>query len=418
MDDDVRKVDVNQADIEELTQLPGIAENLARRIIEYRETVHPFEEVMELTAVPGISERMVREFADLVTVQPVAMMERTVSVPALALEAAAEVATEETVAADAAAEVESEPDLDIEPLPVPDEDEVPEPEAALAEVMAEVEEATAEAEEVVESQPVATETTPSQAVEEMETVVETAEPLPVYEDDRPEPEPVIARTTEAPPPPRPGRVLGQILLGSILGAFVGALLTLAILAVINNGTLAFTQADAGLRGEINDARQSQNDLSQTVENLDSELNSNLGHVATRTGELHLQQAAADQSLQEMSAALRTVQAEVDDLAEMAASLDERLTTVAAAAETFDTFLDGLRDLLVGLQGEPEMTSTPAAAVEGTATITATPEEDNGATVTATRRATAVPTSTSRPTRTPRPTATPIPLSTSTPSQQP
>ncbi len=63
------KVNINLADVEALTQINGIGEVLATRIITYRETVHLFEEIIELTAVPGISERMVRHFEDQVTLK-------------------------------------------------------------------------------------------------------------------------------------------------------------------------------------------------------------------------------------------------------------------------------------------------------------------------------------------------------------
>jgi competence ComEA-like helix-hairpin-helix protein len=50
------RVDLNVATVEELSCLPGIGPTLARRIIEYRESVHRFEEPVEITAVPGIAE--------------------------------------------------------------------------------------------------------------------------------------------------------------------------------------------------------------------------------------------------------------------------------------------------------------------------------------------------------------------------
>lgn len=63
-----QEMNINVATIDQLARLPGIGDKLAERIIEYRETVHPFEEVIELAAVPGISERMVREIEGQLTV--------------------------------------------------------------------------------------------------------------------------------------------------------------------------------------------------------------------------------------------------------------------------------------------------------------------------------------------------------------
>ncbi|WP_081444920.1 ComEA family DNA-binding protein [Blastopirellula marina] len=50
-------VDINQADWPELTQLPGIGETLARRIIESRETLGPFLDHNDLQRVRGIGPR-------------------------------------------------------------------------------------------------------------------------------------------------------------------------------------------------------------------------------------------------------------------------------------------------------------------------------------------------------------------------
>lgn len=62
------KININVADVAALTTISGIEEALAERIVVYRQTVHPFEEVIELAAVPGISEKMVRGFEVFVTV--------------------------------------------------------------------------------------------------------------------------------------------------------------------------------------------------------------------------------------------------------------------------------------------------------------------------------------------------------------
>lgn len=421
MDEEMKKININEAGVEELAQIPGIAENLARRIIEYRETVHPFEEVIELAAVPGISERMVREFADWVTVEPVAMMERTASVPDITLEPKAEPVVEELL----------------------DEAEVfefvTEPEEELAEVVedfeAEIEAATEAEDEVVEdvAEEIAAETAEEveavveETVEEVEEAVEaTAVPDPIQpEDDTdtaelpplfesmkvepdPEPEPAPRPVPEPVRQPRQ-RMLGPILLGSLLGAAIGVILTLAILAGLNDGTLSFTQADSRLQSEIQDAQRSQSDLLETVDTLDSEINSDLDVLVTRTDGLYAAQQDTYTSINDLAIKMQQTEASIAELEAMTDALDERLTTVAAAAETFDAFLDGLRDLLIELDG---------GAVPEEAEVEATPEAEVSPTVDSAEAdgATAVPTT--RPTRTPRPTATAVPVPTSTPVQQP
>lgn len=59
---DVTPLDLNTATAEELDTLPGIGEELAQRIVEYREANGPFESVEEIMEVSGIGEG---KFADL-----------------------------------------------------------------------------------------------------------------------------------------------------------------------------------------------------------------------------------------------------------------------------------------------------------------------------------------------------------------
>ena len=53
---DLSLLDLNAATMEELAQLPGIGEELARRIVEYREGNGPFETTEQLMEVSGIGE--------------------------------------------------------------------------------------------------------------------------------------------------------------------------------------------------------------------------------------------------------------------------------------------------------------------------------------------------------------------------
>lgn len=61
-------VDLNSAAAEELLTLPGIGEELARRIVSYREEHGPFQSVEDITLVSGIGEGKLARLEGLVTV--------------------------------------------------------------------------------------------------------------------------------------------------------------------------------------------------------------------------------------------------------------------------------------------------------------------------------------------------------------
>lgn len=62
-------VDINSASLEELERLPGIGPTYAQRIIEYRTTYGPFQDVEELTQVKGIGPVTLEKIRDLVCVR-------------------------------------------------------------------------------------------------------------------------------------------------------------------------------------------------------------------------------------------------------------------------------------------------------------------------------------------------------------
>lgn len=61
-------IDINTADIEQLTLLPGIGEALAKRIIEYREKYGPFTDVAQLLNVSGIGESKLESIIDYIKI--------------------------------------------------------------------------------------------------------------------------------------------------------------------------------------------------------------------------------------------------------------------------------------------------------------------------------------------------------------
>lgn len=322
------KIDLNTADVGTLTQLPGIGEKLAARIIEYRSTVHPFEEVIELAAVPGISERMVREISDSLSVGDGAP--DTGSAPAQA-ETEAEAAEE----VDAEAETETE---------------------AGTQTVADVGGQTAVEAEAAEAR------------------AESAGPQAAIAGDRDE-----TAAQEAERPTVDVALRPSPLWGHLLSALAGALLTLLALWLIN-GTLQFAEAErtADLQRQMDEERDRRTAQGRDVQALSEGM---------ATAEAQRQAVAGD--VERLEGALES---SVETLEAETAALSEEVESVVVAAETFNEFLDGMRDLLVRLQGPPSTatpTATPSVTATPTETPQTTPT-DPSISATRTPRPTATP----------------------------
>ncbi|MCM3224427.1 competence protein ComEA [Terribacillus saccharophilus] len=61
------KININQADSEELTELNGIGEAKAQAIITFREENGPFTSIEQLTEVPGIGEKSLENLKDQIS---------------------------------------------------------------------------------------------------------------------------------------------------------------------------------------------------------------------------------------------------------------------------------------------------------------------------------------------------------------
>jgi competence protein ComEA len=64
------RIDINAAGVEELVKLPGIGEQVAKRIVAYREENGPFEKAEELMNVRGIGEKSFLKLQSRITVGP------------------------------------------------------------------------------------------------------------------------------------------------------------------------------------------------------------------------------------------------------------------------------------------------------------------------------------------------------------
>lgn len=75
-----KTVNINQAGVAELQELPGIGPAIAQRIVEYRDKNGPFRRVEDLLNVRGIGEKKFQRLKDRVTVGP--REEKPAAVPA------------------------------------------------------------------------------------------------------------------------------------------------------------------------------------------------------------------------------------------------------------------------------------------------------------------------------------------------
>lgn len=73
------KIDLNTADEERLSTLPGLGPELARRVVAYRESHGGFRTPEELIEVPGIGEALYQRIADQITVTPLDTLPSTPS---------------------------------------------------------------------------------------------------------------------------------------------------------------------------------------------------------------------------------------------------------------------------------------------------------------------------------------------------
>lgn len=65
---DVKKVNINKATIEELMQIKGIGQKYAERIVDFREKNGPFKNIEDIINVKGIGPKKFELIKNMITV--------------------------------------------------------------------------------------------------------------------------------------------------------------------------------------------------------------------------------------------------------------------------------------------------------------------------------------------------------------
>ncbi len=154
--------------------------------------------------------------------------------------------------------------------------------------------------------------------------------------------------------PAPARDWNGLMGMSLLGALLGAVLTLLILAGINGGTLALNQ-----QAEVTALTVQTTDLTTQVTDLESasrSLRTRLDALDGLTGRVDGLATALDG----MDENLNALNGDVADLNERADALAQEAEALRATADRFDAFLRGLSDLLAELPESGSPAATPTA----------------------------------------------------------
>ncbi len=64
----IKRVNINKASPSELTTIPGIGENLAKAIVDYRKSNKSFKDIQELKNIKGIKDRKLEQMKKYITI--------------------------------------------------------------------------------------------------------------------------------------------------------------------------------------------------------------------------------------------------------------------------------------------------------------------------------------------------------------
>lgn len=295
-------VDPNTADEEALAQIPGVGEEMAKRIIEER----PFTSLEDLERVNGIGPLFLKNIAPYLTLSP------------------------------EQAQAESE-EVDLEEETASDEEEI----------AAETEQ-TSEAEELPAETDVQAETEVTQSEDEIPGEEEPVKPEiePPDEDDV---SPADAVPTKPTPPLATRSQVFWMSCASGVLAFVFALaIILGILASVNGGLRFATPSQ--VRGVSNQLEGLSSQFDILVGDLEG-LRTRLDNLEGLSGRVESIEATTEQlvtDVGEVSGQIEDLSQEVSELVTQVEDLEAQVVILQEQGSRFQGFFEGLRELLSNL----------------------------------------------------------------------
>ncbi len=318
----VNRVDVNQASQEELVAVPGIGPVLAARLIEKR----PFESLDDLTRVQGINTQLLEKLNSYLSVSEAPESQTVIELPASMVE---------------------EPQAEIEPEPEgilgsqPEVEQAVEPEPQLETEMPAVDEV-----QVVEGEPVELDETvmDEKAARQEPETQEKPSALRVVQTEAPRQEKAPAST------PAAAITRWELLTYTIGAALISLILAVAfalgLLAVINGGlTYPTSERLNALQREVDSLADDAQTMQKDMDGLRIRLD-NLEAVSGKVDALEEETRALRSELDSKAQQVETIQAQVDQINGQMSQVQER-------TEAFERFLGGLSGLL------DEVSSSPA-----------------------------------------------------------
>ena len=347
-------VNLNTAEADELTQVPGVGPALAERIVEAR----PFDSFDDVQRVPGIGPSTPDKIAPDTTVEESLLVET--ESPSVEVSPVGLSFVDVTPLVDESEQRATEIPADLIPLPplpiVPPWDEetasiIVEESAALEVVPPPLPETAAPS--LAEVSPLLEETPPPLP----EAITPIPPELPSPTEEAPVPAKVAAPPSQAQAPQAAERVstsskpvtraqLAWVSFGIFVATLIITLaLSLGILAGINGG-LSFASPNdvaqvsrevAALRGQASTLEQSLNSVQTRLKNLEA-LGERVQTLETAKGELQ-------RELETLSTQAKTLTTQVQDLNRQTEALSTQMNKVQTQAGQFQKVMDGLHDLL-------------------------------------------------------------------------